>query len=118
AALRRARRRAEAREALRAGLEMAQRGGALALASTARVELRAAGAHATRHPRDGVTALTPSERRVAEMAAAGMTNRAIAQALFVTVKAVEYHLANAYRKLNIARRGDLARALGDTGAGA
>jgi len=45
------------------------------------------------------------------MAAAGQSNRAIAQSLFVTVKAVEYHLANAYRKLDISGRGQLAALL-------
>jgi DNA-binding CsgD family transcriptional regulator len=112
AALRRARRRADARAVLQEALALAERGGALALAATARVELAAAGAHASRQPRDGVVALTPSERRVAEMVAGGMTNRAVAQALFVTVKAVEYHLANTYRKLDVAGRDQLAQALG------
>ena len=55
-------------------------------------------------------ALTPSERRVAERAAAGQTNRAIAEALFVTPKTVELHLRNAYRKLGARNRHDLAGA--------
>ena len=58
-------------------------------------------------------ALTASERRVAGMAADGMTNREIAQALFVTTKAVEKHLGNAYAKLGISSR----RQLGDALAG-
>jgi DNA-binding CsgD family transcriptional regulator len=58
----------------------------------------------------GANALTPSERRVARMAADGMTNREIAQALFVTVKAVQWHLGNAYPKLDVKREG-LAEAL-------
>ena len=61
--------------------------------------------------RTGIESLTPSERRIATMAAAGQSNRAIAQSLFVTVKAVEYHLANAYRKLDISGRGQLAALL-------
>ena len=52
--------------------------------------------------------LTPSERRVAELAAAGRTNREIANELFVTVKAVEWHLGNVYRKLDVRGRGQLA----------
>ncbi|MDQ3726531.1 MAG: helix-turn-helix transcriptional regulator, partial [Actinomycetota bacterium] len=56
--------------------------------------------------------LTPSERRVATMAAEEMTNREIAQALFVTPKTVEVHLSNAYRKLEIRNRRQLASALG------
>jgi DNA-binding CsgD family transcriptional regulator/tetratricopeptide (TPR) repeat protein len=61
-------------------------------------------------------ALTPGERRVAELAAGGATNREIAQKLFVTVKAVEWHLSNAYRKLGIGSRRDLPSALyGESG---
>jgi DNA-binding CsgD family transcriptional regulator len=60
----------------------------------------------------GVDALTPSERRVARMAAEGMSNKELAQALFVTVKAVEVHLSSVYRKLRINSRGQLADALG------
>lgn len=55
--------------------------------------------------------LTPGERRVVELAAAGQTNRQIAQELFVTVKAVEWHLSNAYRKLSISSRAQLPAAL-------
>ena len=53
--------------------------------------------------------LTPSELRVARMAASGMKNREIAEQLTVTVKAVEYHLANTYRKLGIGGRAELTR---------
>jgi DNA-binding CsgD family transcriptional regulator len=60
----------------------------------------------------GAGALTAAERRVAERAAAGQTNRAIAEALFVTTKTVELHLRNAYRKLGVSSRGELAGALG------
>jgi DNA-binding CsgD family transcriptional regulator len=55
----------------------------------------------------GVDALTPSERRVAELASGGMTNRDIAQSLFVTPKTVEVHLSSVYRKLGIASRAQL-----------
>ena len=55
--------------------------------------------------------LTPSERRVAQMAADGGTNREIAQALFVTQKTVEVHLSSVYRKLDIASRSQLSKAL-------
>jgi DNA-binding CsgD family transcriptional regulator len=61
--------------------------------------------------RTGVDALTPSERRVAELAADNLTNKEIAQALYVTPKTVEVHLSSAYRKLEISSRGELARAL-------
>jgi len=58
--------------------------------------------------------LAASERRVADLAAAGQTNRDIAQTLYVTPKTVEVHLSNAYRKLGIGSRHDLARALAGT----
>jgi DNA-binding CsgD family transcriptional regulator len=59
----------------------------------------------------GLDALTPSERRVAEMAADNMTNKDIAQALFVTPKTVEVHLSSVYRKLQISSRAQLPDAL-------
>jgi DNA-binding NarL/FixJ family response regulator len=63
-----------------------------------------------------VSSLTAGERRVVELAAGGETNRQIAQRLFVTVKAVEWHLSNAYRKLGISSRAELGRALyGESG---
>jgi DNA-binding CsgD family transcriptional regulator len=55
--------------------------------------------------------LTAGELRVARMAAAGATNREIAEALVVTRKAVEWHLTNAYRKLGVRSRADLPRSL-------
>jgi DNA-binding CsgD family transcriptional regulator len=61
--------------------------------------------------RPGWGELTASERRVAELAAAGHTNRQIAVELFVTVKAVEWHLGNVYRKLDIRGRKQLEDAL-------
>ena len=62
----------------------------------------------------GVEALTASELRVARRAARGNTNREIGHELFVTTKAVEKHLASAYRKLDIEGRGELSGALGQT----
>jgi DNA-binding CsgD family transcriptional regulator len=67
----------------------------------------------------GRDALTPAEMRVAGLAAAGATNREIAQALFVSTKTVEFHLRNAYFKLRISSRGELSKALtGTAGADA
>ena len=71
ALLRRANRRADARELLREGLDIAHRGGAVALADQAETELRAAGAKPRRARLTGLDALTASERRVAELAAQG-----------------------------------------------
>jgi DNA-binding CsgD family transcriptional regulator len=69
--------------------------------------LVAAGGRPRRPALTGADALTPGERRVAEMAASGMTNREIAQALFVTIKAVGWHLRHVYRKLGITDRSEI-----------
>jgi DNA-binding CsgD family transcriptional regulator len=111
AALRRANQRTAAREPLRTGLDLAHRCGATRLAQRARAELLAAGARPRRGALTGLEALTASERRVAELAAAGMSNPEIAQALFVTLNTVEGHLRHAYQKLSISSRGQLAAAL-------
>jgi DNA-binding CsgD family transcriptional regulator len=110
-ALRRAGQRSAAREPLRAGLDLALRCGATPLARRAHEELVATGARPRRLLLHGVDALTASERRVAEMASEGLTNREVAQALFVTEKTVETHLGSAYRKLDINSRSQLPRAL-------
>jgi DNA-binding CsgD family transcriptional regulator len=110
-ALRVAGRRADAREPLRRGLDLADRSGATVLAERARGELVAAGGRPRRARLSGTDALTPSERRVAELVASGMSNREAAEALFVTKKAVEFHLGNVYRKLGLHSRDELADAL-------
>jgi DNA-binding NarL/FixJ family response regulator len=104
--------RAEARDVLREALDTAAGRGATALARTAQDELVATGARPRRLRSSGADALTPTERRVASMAAKGLTNRAVAQALFVGEKTVETHLSSAYRKLGITARSQLAAALG------
>jgi DNA-binding CsgD family transcriptional regulator len=111
AALRRANRRAEARAPLREGLALAHRCGAAPLEQRAHDELVAAGSRPRRVALSGVESLTPSEQRIAAMAAQAMTNRDIAQALFVTPKTVEMHLNNIFRKLSISSRTQLPQAL-------
>jgi ATP/maltotriose-dependent transcriptional regulator MalT len=111
ATLRRSRRRSEARPHLEQGMELAHRCRATVLAEHAREELIVLGARPRRFVATGVDSLTASERRVAEMAASGMTNREIAQALFVTQKTVEFHLSHTYQKLDIDSRRELSRAL-------
>ncbi|HEX8085486.1 MAG TPA: AAA family ATPase [Solirubrobacteraceae bacterium] len=111
AALRRANHRAAAREPLHAALDLARAGGALATARRAHAELEATGEKLRPLIAGGVESLTPSERRIADLAAEGRSNRDIAQSLFLTVKTVETHLSNAYRKLGIRSRRDLEAAL-------
>jgi DNA-binding CsgD family transcriptional regulator len=111
AAQRRANQRAAARMPLRAALDLAYRCGARRLAQRAETELRAAGARPRRAVLTGMEALTASERRTAELAAAGMSNPEIAQALFVTLNTVESHLRHAYQKLSISSRSQLPTAL-------
>jgi len=101
-----------AREALRRAVDLAHRCGAQALEDRALADLRATGARPRRRVTTGAGSLTPSERRIAELAAAGQMNREIAETLFVTTPTVEFHLRNAYRKLEIASRTQLADALG------
>jgi DNA-binding CsgD family transcriptional regulator len=113
AALRRRNRRSDARVQLRRAVELARICGAAPLAERAENELLATGARPRRIALSGVDSLTPSERRVAEMAAEGPTNREIAQALFVTPKTVEMHLSRAYRKLGINSRSQLSAALAE-----
>ncbi len=111
AALRRAGSRAEARDPLAAGLGLAEECGAAALATSAREELAAGGVRVRAGGRWDADALTASELRTCRMAAAGMSNPAIAQSLFVTRATVQSHLHAAYRKLGIASRTELPAAL-------
>ncbi len=94
-------------------LELAEACGAAPLAAQVRTELHASGARPRGSALSGPASLTASERRVADLAAAGQTNKQIAQELFVTPKTVEVHLSNAYRKLDISGRRELAGALAE-----
>jgi DNA-binding CsgD family transcriptional regulator len=118
AALRRANQRSASREPLKAGLELAFACSAPRLMERALEELRLAGARPRRPVVSGPDALTPGEARVARMAAAGMSNKDIAQSLFVTAKTVENQLGAAYRKLGVASREALREALGTAGPAA
>jgi DNA-binding CsgD family transcriptional regulator len=111
ALLRRRNRRTEAREHLREALDAAHRSGAKALADEAETELRATGARPRRVVLTGLDSLTASERRIAELASQGLTNREIAQTLFITTRTVEGHLTSVFRKLGVDSRDELAAAL-------
>jgi DNA-binding CsgD family transcriptional regulator len=111
AALGRVNQRKEAREHLREGADLAQRCGAQRLEERIAAEIRVAGGKPRRRAVSGPESLTPSEHRVAVAAAGGATNREIGQMLFVSMRTVEMHLTNAYRKLGISTRAELAEAL-------
>ena len=95
------------REALRESADLAVRIGARGLIDAATQELRASGGRPRRLVLSGSDSLTPSERKVAMLAAMGHTNTAIAKSLFVGVKTIESHLARVYRKLGIKSRSEL-----------
>jgi DNA-binding CsgD family transcriptional regulator len=106
---RRQRQKESARATLREALQAFDAVGTPLWADRARAELARAEAAPTRD-----LALTPSERRVAELAASGMTNRDVASALFISPKTVEANLARIYRKLGIKTRAELGRLIGDS----
>lgn len=111
AALRRANRRVDAQKTLREALTVSRRHGAHALVEEANTELAATGARSRRVMRFGLEALTASERRVADLAADGLTTRQMANTLFVTPKTIEFHLRHIYQKLSIGSRAEIAVAL-------
>jgi len=111
AMLRRGNHRTQARELLREALDRAHRIGARRLAERAETELRATGARPRRVVLTGLDALTASERRVAELASQDLTNREIAQMLFVTDRTVEGHLTSVFRKLDLDSRSGLSAVL-------
>jgi DNA-binding CsgD family transcriptional regulator len=111
AALRRRGHRRDARDPLREGLDLAHRCGTVIETDRALDELRATGARPRRPVLRGADALSAQERRVAALARDGLSNREIAEALFLTRRTVEMHLTGAYRKLDIEGRGELPVAL-------
>jgi DNA-binding CsgD family transcriptional regulator len=115
-ALRRAGRRRDARERLVEAADLAYRCGAEALSIRARAELVSLGARPRRATFSGIDALTVSEHRVATLAAAGMTNRAIAHELTVSAKTVSGQLSAVYRKLDVHDRAALAAVMAEAAA--
>lgn len=107
--LRRSRNRLEARRHLRQALTVFDLLGAAPWAERCRAELAKTGETIDRS-RSGRT-LTPQERQVAHIVAAGATNREAAASLFVNLKTIEFHLGNVYRKLGVRSRTELANAL-------
>ena len=113
AALRRGGHRRDAREPLREGLDLANRCGSVVETDRAMDELRATGARPRRPEVSGVDSLSAQERRVAALAIQGLSNREIAEALFLTRRTVEMHLTGAYRKLDVSGREELPAALAE-----
>jgi DNA-binding CsgD family transcriptional regulator len=111
AALRRKGQVTAARDRLRAGMDAAAALDATTLEERARLELTAAGVRPRRRRSSGVDSLTAAERRVAEAARDGMSNREIAESFFISLRTVETHLTHAYQKLGIQARTELVAAL-------
>ncbi|MDX1510722.1 MAG: LuxR C-terminal-related transcriptional regulator, partial [Nitriliruptorales bacterium] len=103
----------DAQQELRQAMDLAHRCGAFALRERAHRQLLDMGARPRRPHLSGPESLTASERRVVRLAMRGLSNRQIGQELMVTVKTVETHLTNSYRKLSISSRADLADAMGE-----
>jgi DNA-binding CsgD family transcriptional regulator len=106
--LRRARRRVDAREHLRAALALFEDLGATAWAERAAAELRASGETARRRDVSTATDLTPQERQVAALVRQGLSNRDVAAQLFVSPRTVDFHLRGCFAKLGVTSRGELA----------
>jgi DNA-binding CsgD family transcriptional regulator len=111
--LRRSRRRVDARTHLRAALETFEDLGAEPWAERARQELRASGETARRRDTGAAPDLTPSERQIADLVREGLSNRDIAARLFVSPRTVDFHLRNAFAKLGVSSRTELAAQLAD-----
>jgi len=109
--LRRQRRRRDARDQLRAAVEMFDTMGMEAFAGRARAELRATGERARPRGPGTPEVLTPQEAQIARLVAGHLTNREIAARLFITASTVEYHLRKTFRKLGVTSRAQLARTL-------
>jgi DNA-binding CsgD family transcriptional regulator len=105
--LRRARRRVDAREHLRAALALFEDLGAAPWAERAATELRASGETARRRDVSTATDLTPQERQVAALVRQGLANRDVAAQLFVSPRTVDFHLRNVFSKLGVTSRAEL-----------
>jgi DNA-binding NarL/FixJ family response regulator len=108
-ALRRARRRSEARAHLRAALESFERLGTAPWAERARSELRATGETARKRDPSTLGQLTPQELQIVRLVAEGATNREVGEQLFLSRRTIEYHLRNVFVKLGVSSRTELIR---------
>jgi DNA-binding CsgD family transcriptional regulator len=108
-ALRRARRRVDARVPLRRALDAFERMGAEPWAARADRELRATGGTSRRRDASTIDQLTPQELAICRLVAEGLSNREIAARLFLSARTIEYHLHKVFPKLGITSRVELAR---------
>jgi DNA-binding CsgD family transcriptional regulator len=108
-ALRRARRRGEARTHLRSALETFQRLGAAPWAERAGAELRATGETARKRDPSTLSQLTPQELQIIRLVGEGGTNREIGAQLFLSRRTIDYHLRNVFVKLGVSSRAELIR---------
>jgi DNA-binding CsgD family transcriptional regulator len=109
--LRRQRRIAESRGPLRAARDAFQAMGATPLVERASRELRASGESSPKRLPRASDRLTPQELQIAQMAAAGMSNREIGQSLFLSHRTIGFHLYRLFPKLGITSRNQLRGAL-------
>lgn len=115
--LRRARRRRDAREQLRAAYQMFASMGAEAFAERAAMELAATGKRARARTVETMGLLTSQEARIARLAGEGVSNPEIAAQLLISPRTVEYHLHKVFRKLGVASRTQLAHSMLESGDG-
>jgi DNA-binding CsgD family transcriptional regulator len=108
-ALRRARRRVDAREHLRAAFTTFERLGASPWAERARTELRVSGETARQRDPSTLDQLTPQELQVVRFVGQGATNREVAAQLFLSPRTIDYHLRQIFTKLGISSRAELIR---------
>ena len=107
--LRRERRRSEARDHLRAAVELFAQLGAAPWEERARAELRATGESARKRDPSTIDLLTPQELQIARLVSEGQTNKEVAAQLFLSPRTIDYHLRKVFQKLRISSRAQLSK---------
>ncbi len=107
--LRRERQRSEARDHLRAAVELFAQLGAAPWEERARAELRATGESARKRDPSTIDLLTPQELQIARLVSEGQTNKEVAAQLFLSPRTIDYHLRKVFQKLRISSRAQLSK---------